>query len=72
MLFFDPAKTGKGYGKQIIQLLVSDFGVTTVDVNKQNENAKMFYYCHLKLTVNQRSFMGRDRLLHEAFLITGG
>ncbi|MDE5138887.1 hypothetical protein PYL72_12705 [Paenibacillus larvae subsp. larvae] len=56
----------------MIQLLVSDFGVTTVDVNKQNENAKMFYYCHLKLTVNQRSFMGRDRLLHEAFLITGG
>ncbi|MEV3699220.1 hypothetical protein ABNF17_13455, partial [Paenibacillus larvae] len=50
----------------------STFGVTTVDVNKQNENAKMFYYCHLKLTVNQRSFMGRDRLLHEAFLITGG
>ncbi|AJS58606.1 GNAT family N-acetyltransferase [Paenibacillus sp. IHBB 10380] len=43
MLFLDPVETGKGYGKQIIQSLIEHFGVTTVDVNKQNENAKMFY-----------------------------
>lgn len=43
MLFLDPAKIGQGYGKQIIKALIRDFGVTTVDVNKDNENAKMFY-----------------------------
>ena len=43
MLFLDPGEIGKGYGKQIIRNLIDHFGVTTVDVNKQNENAKMFY-----------------------------
>lgn len=43
MLFLDPNEIGKGYGKQIIQLLIHHFGVKTVDVNKDNENAKMFY-----------------------------
>ncbi|MGN4124907.1 GNAT family N-acetyltransferase [Lysinibacillus sphaericus] len=43
MLFLDPTKTGKGYGKQIIQLIIKNFNVKTVDVNKDNENAKSFY-----------------------------
>ncbi|KEK24026.1 GNAT family N-acetyltransferase [Bacillus gaemokensis] len=43
MLFLDPNEIGKGYGKQIIQLLINNFGVKTVDVNKDNENAKKFY-----------------------------
>lgn len=43
MLFLDPNEIGKGYGQQIIQSLINDFGITTVDVNKQNENATRFY-----------------------------
>jgi len=43
MLFLEPAEIGKGYGKQIIQQLIRDFNVRSVDVNKDNENAKMFY-----------------------------
>ncbi|MDZ5610038.1 GNAT family N-acetyltransferase [Bacillus pseudomycoides] len=43
MLFLDPNEIGKGYGKQIIQLLINDFGIKTVDVNKDNENAKKLY-----------------------------
>lgn len=42
-LFLDPAKIGQGFGKQMMQSLIHDFGVTTVDVNKDNENAMMFY-----------------------------
>lgn len=42
-LFLNPTKIGQGYGKQMMQSLIHDFGVTTVDVNKDNENAKMFY-----------------------------
>ncbi|EJW15979.1 GNAT family N-acetyltransferase [Paenibacillus alvei] len=43
MLFLDPDKSGRGYGTQIIQLLIKEFGVNSVDVNKDNERAKMFY-----------------------------
>ncbi|MGM1047375.1 MAG: GNAT family N-acetyltransferase [Bacillota bacterium] len=43
MLFLHPNEIGKGYGKQIIRLLIDNLGITTVDVNKQNENAKIFY-----------------------------
>jgi len=43
MLFLDPDLTGKGYGKQIIRSLIDDFGVTSVDVNRDNENASWFY-----------------------------
>nr|WP_234032990.1 GNAT family N-acetyltransferase [Paenibacillus faecalis] len=42
-VFLHPNEIGKGYGKQIIQLLINNFGVNTVHVNKDNENAKMFY-----------------------------
>ncbi|MBT2289083.1 GNAT family N-acetyltransferase [Paenibacillus albidus] len=42
-LFLDPDKIGKGYGKQIMQICINGFGITSVDVNKQNENATRFY-----------------------------
>ncbi len=43
MLFLKPNKTGYGYGRQIIQSLMKDFKVNTVDVNKDNKNATTFY-----------------------------
>ena len=42
-LFLDPDQIGKGYGKQIMRTLINDFGITSVDVNKQNEKATGFY-----------------------------
>ncbi|WP_336789688.1 GNAT family N-acetyltransferase [Paenibacillus sp. MMO-177] len=42
-LFLDPDKIGKGYGKYIMQTCINGFGITSVDVNKQNENAIRFY-----------------------------
>ncbi|MDK8181731.1 GNAT family N-acetyltransferase [Paenibacillus sp. UMB4589-SE434] len=42
-LFLDPNRIGKGYGKQIMQRCINSFGITSVDVNKQNENATRFY-----------------------------
>ncbi len=36
MLFLKPNKIGKGYGKAIINSLIKDFDITTVDVNKDN------------------------------------
>ncbi len=46
MLFLDPDKTRKGFGTAILTRLIRDFGVTSVDVNKDNENAKRFYLKH--------------------------
>jgi len=43
MLFLDPSQIGLGYGRQIMQSLIREFHVRTVDVNKQNENAVRFY-----------------------------
>lgn len=43
MLFLNPLEIGKGYGKQIIQQLIQNFDVQSVDVNKDNEYAKIFY-----------------------------
>ncbi|WP_427110393.1 GNAT family N-acetyltransferase [Lysinibacillus xylanilyticus] len=43
MLFLEPTEIGRGFGKQIIQQLIKDFNIRSVDVNKDNENAKMFY-----------------------------
>lgn len=43
MLFLKSNKTGKGYGKQILQALIDVYNVITVDVNKDNLNAKSFY-----------------------------
>nr|WP_240967960.1 GNAT family N-acetyltransferase [Paenibacillus aquistagni] len=43
VIFLDPDNIGKGYGKQMMQICINGFGITSVDVNKQNENATRFY-----------------------------
>lgn len=43
MLFLDPLFIGKGYGKQIVKYLVDECRVQFVDVNEQNQAAKVFY-----------------------------
>lgn len=43
MLFLDPAFIGKGYGRQILALLVEKNAVHFVDVNEQNQAALRFY-----------------------------
>lgn len=53
MLFLNPHEIGKGYGKQIIQQLIQNFDVQSVDVNKDNEYAKIFYVKNgFSITVN--------------------
>lgn len=43
MLFIDPAYRGKGVGATLLDLAVHELGVTTVDVNEQNAQARGFY-----------------------------
>ncbi|MDY0404780.1 GNAT family N-acetyltransferase [Virgibacillus sp. 179-BFC.A HS] len=43
MLFLIPNRICKGYGRQIIDYLIQNFNITTVDVNEENENATNFY-----------------------------
>ncbi|MEG0250696.1 MAG: GNAT family N-acetyltransferase [Peptostreptococcus sp.] len=43
MLFLDPKYIGKGYGSKIINTLIEEGLVDTVDVNKDNNLAKEFY-----------------------------
>lgn len=43
MLFLDPSVRGKGLGKQLIQHALTEYQVTKVDVNEQNEQARQFY-----------------------------
>ncbi|WP_101773752.1 GNAT family N-acetyltransferase [Peptostreptococcus faecalis] len=42
-LFIDPVHFRKGYGKYIIRTLINEFGIKTVDVNKDNKGAFEFY-----------------------------
>ncbi|NIG53743.1 GNAT family N-acetyltransferase [Chitinophaga sp. Cy-1792] len=43
MLFIDPAYRGEGVGKALLAFVISQQGVTLVDVNEQNEQAVGFY-----------------------------
>lgn len=43
MLFVHPAELGKGLGRQLLEHMVDEFGITLVDVNEQNEKAVGFY-----------------------------
>lgn len=43
MLFLDPNYFGRGYGKQIIMNLIEENALQFVDVNEQNQSAKLFY-----------------------------
>ncbi len=46
MLFLDPDFIGKRYGSYILTELMSQEGITKIDVNSQNEKAKTFYLNH--------------------------
>lgn len=43
MLFIDSDKRGKGLGKLLLNFVISERGVSKVDVNEQNEQAVIFY-----------------------------
>lgn len=43
MLFIDPAYRGKGVGAMLLDLAIRELGVTHVDVNEQNTQARGFY-----------------------------
>lgn len=43
MLFLDPDFIGRGYGRQIITYLLEEKAIQYVDVNEQNQSAKLFY-----------------------------
>jgi len=43
MLFVHPSARGKGVGQALTEYAVEQLGVTTVDVNEQNEQAVGFY-----------------------------
>lgn len=53
MLFLNPDEIGKGYGAKILITLINDFKVETVDVNKDNEQAKRFYLKHGFMVVSE-------------------
>ena len=46
MLFLDPNYFGKGYGTLILRHLITNYHITTVDVNEQNTSAFNFYTNH--------------------------
>ncbi|MDR1624080.1 MAG: GNAT family N-acetyltransferase [Tannerellaceae bacterium] len=43
MLFVEANSIGKGYGKALLSYAVEHLGITTLDVNEQNEKALTFY-----------------------------
>lgn len=43
MLFLDPDKRGKGFGKLLVHFAMENFAAKYVDVNEQNEEAVGFY-----------------------------
>ncbi|MGE9516234.1 MAG: GNAT family N-acetyltransferase [Solitalea-like symbiont of Tyrophagus putrescentiae] len=43
MLFLYPNKFNQGYGTEIIKILINNFKIISVDVNKQNLQALNFY-----------------------------
>ena len=54
MLFLHPEAIGKGLGKQLMQHAFSEYQITKVDVNEQNEAARLFYE-HVGFVVKSRS-----------------
>lgn len=43
MLFIEPAHRGKGVGAMLLNFAIRELGVTHVDVNEQNTQARGFY-----------------------------
>lgn len=54
MLFISPDARGKGVGSLLATHAIKEQGVTKVDVNEQNEQAKGFYL-HIGFSVIGRS-----------------
>ncbi|WP_410879380.1 GNAT family N-acetyltransferase [Myroides sp. DW712] len=54
MLFIDASIRGKGIGKQLIAFGIQEQGVTTVEVNEQNDQAVGFYQ-HMGFKIKSRS-----------------
>lgn len=54
MLFVAPTERGHGLGRRLVEYGLSAFGVTAVDVNEQNPQARGFYE-HLGFCVVGRS-----------------
>lgn len=54
MLFAAPEVFGRGFGRRLVEYGRSAFGVTTVDVNEQNPQARGFYE-HMGFRVIGRS-----------------
>jgi putative acetyltransferase len=54
MLFIAPNSRGQGIGKQLVEYVISQLGVNTVDVNEQNPQAVDFYV-HIGFEVVGRS-----------------
>lgn len=54
MLFVDPDYFGQGVGRQLMAFAISEYGVTSVDVNEQNPRAIGFYE-HLGFRTIRRS-----------------
>jgi|GEM_PF-116069 putative acetyltransferase len=54
MLFIHPDQRGKGVGKELLRHAINKLGVTSVDVNEQNDQAVGFYL-HNGFTVSSRS-----------------
>lgn len=46
MLFIDAAEHGRGIGTALLNAVIAEFGVSTVDVNEQNTQAATFYRRH--------------------------
>lgn len=67
MLFVDSHSRGQGIGKALLLYVVSELGVTTVDVNEQNEQAVGFYRHEGFRVVSRRDLDDQGRpypLLH--------
>lgn len=54
MLFVSPDYFGKGIGRQLVELAISQYEVQYVDVNEQNQKATGFYK-HLGFEVMERT-----------------
>ena len=54
MLFIDPDERGKGLGRKLLQLGITDYAVRELTVNEQNPQAKGFYE-HLGFEVFKRT-----------------
>lgn len=54
MLFIDPARRGRGLGRQLMTYAIQQWQCNLVDVNEQNEQAVGFYQ-HVGFAIKSRS-----------------